>query len=1403
MDDLSGILGIDIGSVCVSMALVSDNGSVVHHQVQPHQGNVISCLETLLDMVPKKQASYIALTDPAANFLKCHRSYDPLVTTIRAARQFHETFTHILSIGGEKFSLSAFDNDMAYAGTRFNTSCAAGTGSFMDQQALRLNLESSGAISELALSNTAEVPDISTRCAVFAKTDLIHAQQEGYTIEQICDGLCKGMAKNIINTLFKTGPAGSGIIFCGGVSLNLAVKKHLESLLGVKLKTDRYSRIYKAAGAALCLLDDLVQHGSGSFDKISCKTLDDLIIPAETQKKHDYPALSVTLSTYPDFTSFSTYETSGVEADIYENPQTLDLSSCFLGIDVGSTSTKSILMTKDKTVVAGFYTRTASKPVVAVQNICRAIDMFIDEYELSLNIAGCGTTGSGRKISAKIIGADIMPDEITAHARAACHLNPDVDTIIEIGGQDAKFTTMSDGMVTSSVMNTVCAAGTGSFIEEQALRLDCPLSEYSKRTEGVVSPVSSDRCTVFMERDINHFLSVGYTTKQALASVLHSVRDNYLTKVANIGKIGNQILFQGATAKNKALIAAFEQKLKKPIQVSKFCHLTGALGVALLAKETVKAPTAFKGFKIWRQEIPIKKEVCQLCPNHCKITIAFVNDQAEAFGFLCGRDYDTQHYVKKAGQFDLAKKRKSVLAQIHPAPAGHPFTIGIPAALHLVEDLEFWKVFFNELGIRVITSSNLSRPVSLGKKAAGAEFCAPMTALHGHVMHLLDRADYIFLPFYFEDRQKESKLRRQHCYYTQYAPSLISCIHGLDKNRILSPLVKYLYTSFHTKISLFRSLKQINQYTSLSFLDVHKAYDKACAHKEENQEQLKQAFKDHFDPDLSVVLLGRPYTILPASMNAGILNIFAGFNVPSFYQDMLDFDDMDFEPLQDLLTQIHWKYAAQILKSAYIAARTPGLYPVYITSFKCSPDSFCIDYVKQIMETFNKPFLVLELDEHDSSVGYETRIEAGIQAFRNHRKREDQARPVESLRLSSEYAGHIGSRTIIFPSWDDHTSRLIVAILKSEGVNAILLEETEATIKQSLLTNTGQCIPLNAIASGFIHTVETHSLDPAKTLLWLNRSDIACNIRMYPHHIKRIFERHGNGFEKANIYLGELSLFDISMNAARNAYFGYMFGGLIKTISCRIRPYELNRGQTDHAAEQALCILEDAFFNSTDKEKALSHALAGFSEIECLQCKKPKVGIFGDLYIRDNPIINQDLINFIESHGGEAVVTPYYKYVKIIASSYFKKWFAEKKYIDLISNRVIFSAMQALEKKYYKYFEPFLGDITVHDIQDSQDLLASYGILPQHTGESMDNILKIHHIVSEHPDLDLLVQTNPSFCCPALITEAMAELIEKKTGVPIVTITYDISGGHKNRVLVPYLTSLVKKHYPQSRKASG
>jgi predicted CoA-substrate-specific enzyme activase len=1390
----SNILGIDIGSVSVAVVEMNPEKEIVNTAYEFHNGNITETLRKLLSSIDISAICGIASTSSTPSIIKVNRQYDNRVSIITASRHFHEKIGAILIVGGERFGLISFDDDGNYLNYKANTLCAAGTGSFLDQQAKRLNMSGIEELSRIAFNNKGVIPKIATRCAVFAKTDLVHAQQEGYSLEEICDGLCHGLARNIVDTLMKGEQTNPPVIFTGGVSRNRAVARHIQSLTGMNIITDEMSWLYGAIGAGLNLMEEL-----HLFKKIEITSLDDILLHKPLEKKHYYAPLNLKLSDYPDFESLHKYEYTEfdqkvlypVEVDIYKNLLPASKYEVYLGIDIGSTSTKALLMDRDRGILAGFYTRTAGRPVYAVQKLFASLDDVIKKNSIDLKVIGAGTTGAGRKCTGRIIGADMIVDEITAHARAAYELDPEVDTIIEIGGQDSKFTTLRKGMVTFSAMNNVCAAGTGSFIEEQALKLNCSLSDYSSRAEGKRAPIASDRCTVFMERDINHYLSEGYSVDEVLASVLHSIRENYLTRVAIENSIGNTICFQGATAKNKALVAAFEQQLGKPIHVSRYCHLTGALGVALMLRERETEDSVFKGIKLHKKDIPIKSETCELCTNHCKITIADVDGENVAYGFLCGRDYDTKKFVNNnRSGFNLLKDRKSAFSY---KPAASFVTIGIPAALHMYEDIPMWKYFFEELSIKTVTSELYAEAVNEGKRIAGVEFCAPLTALHGHVKYLLNRSEYVFLPFYLEKKQEEKEVRRQYCYYTQFSSSLVSNINSQeDRNKFLMPLVNYLYNPLYTKVQLYNMLKPIINHT-ISYFDISAAYDRALAFKSASIEKLKEIYKreSFTSEDIHVVFIGRPYLILSESMNSGIPDIFASQGVKTFYQDMLSYTREDVESIEPLCKELPWHYASEIMKAAEAVAQSDRAYPVFVTSFKCSPDSFAVEYFKKIMESHEKPYLILQLDEHSSSIGYETRIEAAIRSFRNHHVSSSKVKRTQPVLYAPSLIptkGHnLSGKTLIIPNWDNLSLPLIIANLKSEGVDARLLEETDTSIQKSLRYNSGQCLPLNIIAQEFIDYVEKYDLDPAKTVLWIMYTTLACNLRMFPHHIKHILHSYGKGMSKAEVYTGSMSFADISIKLPVHSYFAYMFGGLVRKMGCKIRPYEKEKGTTDRIINKSIALLADSFLGNRSKESAVAEVVSYFEGIETHREQRPKIAIFGDLYVRDNDVMNQDLVHFIEDNGGEVITTPFHSFLKMISRQYFRKWFIEGQYLNVLSLKTFFATATMFEKIFYKYFERVLMEPDLEYDESSEKILSEYNIRIENTGESIDNILKIYYIKKHYPDVSLFVQTSPAFCCPSLVTEAMAKEIEKKTGTPMVSITYDGTGGNKNDIIIPYL----------------
>jgi len=1391
------LLGIDIGSVTISLVSMDLSGKILKTMYLFHKGQIRECLRSASSGFDLTNLRGLAACSASCFNPEAVTLFNPQLALIRATKILCGEVKSLLHIGAEKFSLIRFDEKGNFESVRSNSSCAAGTGSFLDQQAFRLNLSGIEELSEVALRNTGTIPEIASRCSVFAKTDLIHAQQRGFTLEAICDSLCRGLAINVVDTLFKQADPLFPLFFAGGVSKNAAVVRHLEDLLGTSFILHEYSHCLGAAGACYLWLNEKEHH---AVKKIS--SLDEVLLPDDQGKNYFYPPLEIKLSGYPDFISEASWNfktsVSSHSADVLVDqyiPFTRGRKyQAWLGIDIGSTSTKAILTNTDRSPLAGFYTSTSGKPAEAVQAVFESIDDMILKTGITLSIAAAGTTGSGRKFIGKLIHAGLIVDEITAHARAAYELNPKTDTIIEIGGQDSKFTLMHKGMVTFSQMNAVCAAGTGSFLEEQAGKLGCGLDAYSKRTGGIPAPLTSDRCTVFMERDVNQLLNKGYSVDEILAAVLHSVTENYLVKVAVEGSVGEQVCFQGATAKNKSLVAAFEQRLGKKIFVSPYCHLTGALGVALLLGEEQKPGTSFRGLGFFRESLDIRSERCMICANHCHISLATVQGEQEAYGFLCGRDYETKKYLNPDSPvFNLLEQRARILHLVQPKTFSHEVIVGLPAALQLFDELILWKRFFGNLSIRIVTSENYPDPVKEGKRIAGAEFCAPIDSIHGHVSWLAAKADFIFLPVSLETRDKTENSDSNYCYYTQYSASLVYTMK--DKavtGKLISPMLNFQKGKRHVVKQLTASLSPCLG-SGITTEKVKKAWEEALVFAHERKKKLISVFKTEFSPadGVSVVLLGRPYVVLSKSLNKGIPDIFTRMGIKSFFQDMIEPDELQPEETEFLLRKIPWYYASRILETARTAATSKNLYPVLVTAFKCAPDSFIIEYFKKLMNDHDKPYLILQIDEHDSNVGYETRIEAAIRSFRNHSAMDRKAPEPKSPSLLPQLETRINGKILLFPNWDNLVAPLLVANLRRGGIDARLMRSSEMIIRKSMAHNTGQCIPVNIVAQEFIDYVEQHGLKPEQTMLWMTKCYITCNLRLYPFYIKNLLEDYGHGFEKASVYFGLLTHLEIAYSTGYYAYFAYLLGGLIRKMGCKIRPYEIHRGETEAAIEKSIGLLETAFLGKRQIDAAVNEAVSLFDKIERKPGNKPLVAIFGDLYVRDNDIMNQDLIHDIEANGGEVVTTPYTDLVKITIENVIRRALARGDYFQAGLFRVMLASINLFEDKYYDQFKKYLGDKPVVNPERLEKNLPKFNISPYHSGESYENILKIFYILENYPGISLFVQTNPAFCCPAMVTEAMAQEIKRITGIPVVTLTYDGTSGNKNEVLVSYLNSAI------------
>ncbi len=1381
-------IGVDVGSATISYSLLDDQRRVVDSGYMFHHGDIHHHLRKLIERISPERIRSFGINREARPFLRNGVEVDDQVAIIEGVKVFSSDMRAILNIGAEKFGLILFDSNGMYSKFISNTGCAAGTGSFLDQQAVRLGLKESKKLVKLAEKFNGDPPRIATRCAVFAKTDLIHAQQKGYTLEAICRGLCLGAARNIIETVTRGNTIPEPYVITGGVALNHVIVSYIKELTGKRSLEIPLPERVASIGAALIAAER-------SDEELKLKSVDDFVKSKPSKRKYFYAPLSDIPYRMDDSQIFRRFVKDGIETEIFIKPVSSEVR-VYLGIDIGSTSTKATLMSEDRKILVGLYTRTMGQPVRAVQKILKMIKKIEKEYGISYRLIAAGTTGSGRKFIHTILKTDRAVDEISAHARAAYHLKPDVDTIIEIGGQDSKFTVINRGRLVFSRMNYVCAAGTGSFLEEQAGRLGYSLEKYSNYAEKARAPLTSDRCTVFMERDLNYLLSLGYAKEELLAAALHSVRDNYLTKVAHQNKIGSSIVFQGATGKNRALVKSFEQKLGKPVFVSPYCHLTGAIGVCLILQDM--GITLNKNFRhdFAREKITLHEDVCNDCSNHCKITIINIKDERVVWGRLCGRDSETPTISFK-GSDNLKKIRNTIFKyneNIESRMDGGGIKIGIPNTLYFMDTLPMWRYFFKRLGYRVVLSNSLEDTLTVGKNIAGAEFCSPISLLHGHVKFLLDRSDYCFMPVIFQDQRSGDF--KTYCYYSNYAVSLILNNKNLNcSNRIIAPM----FTMSNDMDQIFESiLKSLPKRMRALHDDeeIKSALIESCRWYDEKQRMLLEEGRKILEGENGVVvaLLGRPYLVLDNKMNNHLLPRLDNMGLRVIYQDMLLRDENGIKHTNDYIRWNHWLYGDRVLKSAEIIGKAKNLFPIYVTAFKCSPDSFIIPYFREIMDRYDKPYLILQMDEHQSVEGYETRLEAAVETFRNYHYK---IKKVDKIYINVKRS--LEKKTYLLPNYDPLSTRLMTAAFRKHGIRALPIMETEKTVKASIRLNDGQCLPVSAIVQAIAHTIEVYRLNPRNVAIFLNAlCQISCNLPQYPIFIKQLLRKINSDFSGIDVFVTTTEMIDLKKSVLIDIYQAYLLGGLLQKMGCKVRPRELNRGVTDALLQQSVDQLASAIETGGSRERLFKEIVLQFLEIrQDRSSQLPKVAIVGDLYVRDNHIFNQNLIRVIEDEGAEVITTPYNFLVRLMAAKHFSNLAMDKKYLNLIVEKALLTILSHFDKKYFEIARPVLREDLPEFSGDLLTRLSDYHLTSRHGGESVQNVMKIFHLIEHHPDIKLFVHINPVFCCPALVSESIFKRIEEETGIPIVSITYDGTQTPHNNIVIPYI------HFLKRRIGSG
>ena len=926
MKDKAFSIGVDCGSATIKAAVFAD-GAVAETRAVRHHGDVTQAAQKLLtELAQAWPQAPVVLTGSMGGRLQESCPSLAALDEIPALQQGIALLAPEARALIEVGSQSARFLTGLGRGTppRFavNEHCAGGTGSFFEDQMSRLGLALEDYAAHVAKAQS--IPRLSGRCAVFAKTDIIHRQQEGVPVDDILLGLCYAMVRNYKAVIVRSLPVEKPLALAGGVGHNPGVLQAVRAVFALDeddlLLPPHFDHV-GAVGAALA---------AQTLTTCSVQTL--ALSLSHLPPAASLPSLPPLL--LPDGLRLADPETSG----------TIPPQGCVLGIDIGSTSTDLVLVAPDGSLIDLQYLRTAGDPEAAVRQGLENIRRRYGEVPF----LAVGVTGSGRARIGRLIGADVVRDEITAQARAATAWVPEADTIFEIGGQDSKYISLRDGKVVDFQMNKICAAGTGSFVEEQAARMGISLADFGALALKAEAPAAlGERCTVFIESAIQTALARGASAADVSAGLCHSIVRNYLHKVVANKTVGNCVVLQGGVAYNPGIVAAFSQVLGKRLHVSPCFSISGAYGAALLALEAAEGPSRFHGF-----DTSAGEETA--LPPTVQQNIAFY----EKTGALLLAGYD-------------------------PTPVSGKKTVGVPFALMLHKFFPMANTFFKNLGFNVLLSpASNEEIIRLAQNTAQAETCYPVKLLHGHMDWLAEQnVDYIFIPQIHTMRHETSRVEHNYgCVYMQTAPLLAARALKLEERGItlLSPVFDLDFGK-EAMASAMLTLGKVLGIPKPRLLPALMAGAMAVRKHTAAVEKQGKALLEGLAPDEKVlVLITRNYGLSDPVLNMGIPRLLLEHGHKVVTLSHLPAHDLDIA--QDH-PNLYWPFGQHIVSGAKLVAHHPNLYAVYLTNHGCGPDTMLQTLFRQ--EMAGKPYLQIEVDEHFSPVGVITRIEAFLHSLEN------------------------------------------------------------------------------------------------------------------------------------------------------------------------------------------------------------------------------------------------------------------------------------------------------------------------------------------------------------------------------------------------------------------------------------
>lgn len=1385
-------LGIDVGSTTIKIVALDSYNKVIYNDYRRHFSDIKNTLIDSLEECFKKIGNFdlkITVTGSGgigvAQWLQCDFQQEVIACT-RAVEEFINKTDVVIELGGEDAKITYLKGGIDQ---RMNGTCAGGTGAFIDQMAILLNTDAQGL--NILARDAENIYPIASRCGVFAKTDIQPLINEGAKKSDIAVSIFQAVVDQTISGLACGKPIRGKVTFLGG-PLHFLDSLRERFIKTLNLKEGEYfapenSEIYVALGAAI-----LSENNEIISSKELIKKLNSI-----SEKEIEDNFLEPLFKNDKEYFDFKKRHDSSV---VPKSDLKTYKGNIFLGIDVGSTTTKAVVLGQNGELLYSSYNNNEGSPLNKTLEILKELYILINK---DTRIAKATVTGYGEGLIKAALGIDIGEIETICHFRGAKEFMPNVEFILDIGGQDMKALMIKDGVINNILLNEACSSGCGSFIEGFSKSLGISIDEFAKLAISSKRPVDlGSRCTVFMNSKVKQVQKEGVSVSDISAGLSYSVIKNALYKVIkirNFDELGKNIIVQGGTFYNDGILRSFEKITGINVVRPEIAGLMGAYGAALISKENHKEneiSTIITRDKINDFTIETSCERCGICGNNCLLTInKFSETEKYITGNRCERPLG--EIAKKKNVPNLYKyKLKRIFSYKHlskeEAIRGE---IGIPRVLNMYENYPFWFTFLTKLKFKVVLSPISNKEIfKLGIETIPSESaCYPAKISHGHIMYLINKGlKIIFYPCVpYEYKEDSGANNHYNCpMVTSYPDVIKNNIDDLKEKNI-----KYLspFLSLHNKEKLYKRLYEIFEEFNVTKKEIIEAVDSAFNEREnvvsdirkKGEETLKYIEEHKMK---GIVLSGRPYHIDP-EINHGLTDIITSFNMAVLTEDSVAHLANLERPIR-VVDQ--WMYHTRLYRAAAFVKERTDLELIQLTSFGCGLDAVTSDQVAEILASRGKMYTLIKIDEGSNLGAVKIRIRSLKAAMEEREKNNVKLKNIDNSYKKNLFTKEMKKDwTILAPQMSPIHFQFIEKAARASGYNIDVLpaNDKEAIEEGIKYVNNDACYPSILVIGQIINALKSGKYDPNKTALIISQTGGGCRATNYVGFLKKGLREAG--FPNVPIIsLNVLGMerqpgFKISYRLIKKLMMGVIYGDLFIRVLYRVRPYETVKGSAnklyEYYREKAFKNVENG--NKNEMNKLVKEIVKAFDILEINDEVKPKVGIVGEILVKYHPTANNNIVDVLEKEGAEVVVPELLDFFLYCCyNSKFKNRYLSGSSIVKTGCDIAISYIESYRKVVIKELqnsEKFGYPSSINNLAKKAANVVSLG---NQTGEGW--LLTGEMVELIESDVNNIVCIQPFACLPNHITgKGMIKALKYKYPLAnIVAVDYDPGASEVNQL---------------------